>query len=139
MCRKVTRHVMTQQDIYDVVRHLRRELETHSGFDAVEIHGAHGYLIDQFFWEGTNQRTDRYGGRWRRAVALRSKSLKPVDRSGTRISRLSCAGLSGSSRTSGALAPTPRVAGSVFKAIDRRWCRCIPLQSAPVLSPSSIF
>ncbi len=32
------------------------------GFDAVELHGAHGYLIDQFFWEGTNQRTDAYGG-----------------------------------------------------------------------------
>ena len=26
------------------------------------MHGAHGYLIDQFFWEGTNRRTDRYGG-----------------------------------------------------------------------------
>jgi 2,4-dienoyl-CoA reductase-like NADH-dependent reductase (Old Yellow Enzyme family) len=32
------------------------------GFDAIELHGAHGYLIDNFFWEGTNQRDDKYGG-----------------------------------------------------------------------------
>ncbi len=32
------------------------------GFDAIELHGAHGYLIDQFFWDGTNQRSDGYGG-----------------------------------------------------------------------------
>lgn len=32
------------------------------GFDAAEIHGAHGYLIDQFFWSGTNLRADHYGG-----------------------------------------------------------------------------
>jgi len=32
------------------------------GFDTVEIHGAHGYLLDQFFWIGTNSRTDRFGG-----------------------------------------------------------------------------
>ncbi|MBP1934958.1 NADH:flavin oxidoreductase [Ammoniphilus resinae] len=32
------------------------------GFDGMELHGAHEYLIDQFFWEKTNPRTDRYGG-----------------------------------------------------------------------------
>ena len=61
---KVNRHIMSKQDIDDVVQAFgqggadARAL----GCDAVEIHGAHGYLIDQFFWEGTNQRNDEYGG-----------------------------------------------------------------------------
>lgn len=33
-----------------------------AGFDAVEIHGAHGYLIDEFFWGVMNTRSDKYGG-----------------------------------------------------------------------------
>ena len=32
------------------------------GFDCVELHGAHGYLIDEFFWDVMNKRSDRYGG-----------------------------------------------------------------------------
>ena len=44
------------------------------GFDAVEIHGAHGYLLDQFFWEGTNQRDDTYGG----SMANRGKFVAEI-------------------------------------------------------------
>lgn len=33
-----------------------------AGFDGVELHGANGYLLDQFLRDGTNRRTDRYGG-----------------------------------------------------------------------------
>ena len=33
-----------------------------AGFDGIEIHGANGYLIDQFIHDGTNKRSDRYGG-----------------------------------------------------------------------------
>jgi len=55
---------MTKDDINDVIEAFAQAAEDSQriGFDAVEIHGAHGYLIDQFFWEGTNQRDDEYGG-----------------------------------------------------------------------------
>ncbi len=55
---------MSQQDIDDVVEAFAQAAADAKevGFDAVEVHGAHGYLIDQFFWQGTNQREDSYGG-----------------------------------------------------------------------------
>ncbi len=55
---------MTQADIDHVVRAFGEAAADAErlGFDGIEIHGAHGYLLDQFFWQGTNQRTDGYGG-----------------------------------------------------------------------------
>lgn len=61
---KVLVHGMTHEDIQDVVKAFAQAAKDAKqiGFDAIELHGAHGYLIDQFFWEGTNKRTDEYGG-----------------------------------------------------------------------------
>jgi 2,4-dienoyl-CoA reductase-like NADH-dependent reductase (Old Yellow Enzyme family) len=55
---------MTEENIADTVAAFARAAADarRLGFDIVELHGAHGYLIDQFFWSGTNQRTDAYGG-----------------------------------------------------------------------------
>ncbi len=61
---KVVVHGMTQADIDAVIAAFAQAARDAQaiGMDGVEIHGAHGYLIDQFFWEGSNQRTDGYGG-----------------------------------------------------------------------------
>jgi len=63
-----------------------------AGFDGVEVHAANGYLIDQFLRDGSNQRTDEYGG----SLDNRSRFLREVlqavceavgaDRVGVRIS-----------------------------------------------------
>ncbi len=55
---------MTRPDIQNTIDAFRRAAGAarEIGFDGIELHGAHGYLIDQFFWEGTNQRDDEYGG-----------------------------------------------------------------------------
>ncbi len=55
---------MTQADIDAVIEGFAQGAENAKrvGFDGVEIHGAHGYIIDEFFWDGTNRRTDQYGG-----------------------------------------------------------------------------
>ncbi len=55
---------MSKADIDDVITAFAQAALNAKkiGFDGIELHGAHGYLIDQFFWQGTNERTDEYGG-----------------------------------------------------------------------------
>jgi len=55
---------MTSSEIEDVAEAYVKAAETafRMGFDGVELHAAHGYLLDQFFWPETNRRDDAYGG-----------------------------------------------------------------------------
>lgn len=48
------------------------------GFDGVNIHGAHGYLIDQFFWQRTNLRNDEFGGSLDRRARLAADIITAV-------------------------------------------------------------
>lgn len=55
---------MSAADIQAVVESYGRAAQAaeKAGFDGIEIHGAHGYLIDEFLWTESNGRTDAYGG-----------------------------------------------------------------------------
>ncbi len=57
-------HALSDAEIAGIVDEFRRGAANaiRAGFDGVEIHGANGYLIDQFLRDGANQRTDAYGG-----------------------------------------------------------------------------
>lgn len=57
-------HGMTREDIREVIAAFAQAARDARsiGMDGVEIHGAHGYLIDQFFWDASNRRDDEYGG-----------------------------------------------------------------------------
>lgn len=76
--------------IDDFKRATRNALE--AGFDGVEIHGANGYLLEQFAKDGTNKRTDAYGGSIENRAKLMLEISKAVvteagaDRTGIRIS-----------------------------------------------------
>ena len=69
---------MTQTDIDRISEaYVQAAVTAHKlGFDGVELHAAHGYLIDEFFWEGTNLRTDQYGGN----IANRSRFAADIVR-----------------------------------------------------------
>jgi len=64
---------MTTAEIYRTVKDFGKTAANamEAGFDGVEIHGAHAYIIDQFIMDGTNRRTDEFGG----SVENRSRFL----------------------------------------------------------------
>ena len=55
---------LSEKEIFEAIESYARAAENakKSGFDGVEIHGAHGYLVDLFLWDETNKRTDAWGG-----------------------------------------------------------------------------
>jgi N-ethylmaleimide reductase len=81
-------------EIAEIVEDFRRAAERakKAGFDGVELHAANGYLVDQFIQDGTNQRTDAYGGPIENRVRFLRESLEALisvfgaDRVGVRIS-----------------------------------------------------
>jgi 2,4-dienoyl-CoA reductase-like NADH-dependent reductase (Old Yellow Enzyme family) len=72
----VTPRALELDEIRDVVAAYRLGAENAkaAGFDGVEVHGANGYLLDQFLQDSTNQRTDAYGG----AIENRARLLLEV-------------------------------------------------------------
>lgn len=60
-----TAREMTQDEIYKTIADFGKAAKNamEAGFDGVEIHGAHGYLIDQFIMDATNWRKDDFGGK----------------------------------------------------------------------------
>jgi N-ethylmaleimide reductase len=62
--RIVTPRALKTEELPGIVEQFRRAAENarEAGFDGVELHGSNGYLLDQFLRDGSNQRTDAYGG-----------------------------------------------------------------------------
>lgn len=61
---KSTPRELTKDEIYEIVEQYKQAAinSIEAGFDGIELHGANGYLIDQFICDGSNQRTDEFGG-----------------------------------------------------------------------------
>ena len=98
-----TPHALTTDEIAGVVESYRQAARNAraAGFDGVEIHGANGYLLEQFLQSRSNQRTDAYGGPIAHRVRLLAEVAAAVagvwgaDRVGVRLSPFGVANDSG--------------------------------------------
>ncbi|SFS69368.1 alkene reductase [Marininema halotolerans] len=71
---------MSKEEIHEVVNQYAQAARNaiKAGFDGVEIHGAHGYLVDQFNSDVSNQRTDEYGGDLAQRLTFMKEVLRAV-------------------------------------------------------------
>lgn len=76
----VTPRALETSEIPKIVAQFKRaaELAKQAGFDGVEVHGANGYVIDQFLRDGSNHRTDMYGGSVQNRMRLLNEVLDAV-------------------------------------------------------------
>ena len=89
-----TPKAMTLEDIARLLREFEAAAKNAkaAGFDGIEIHSANGYLLDQFLQDGTNHRTDQYGGSIENRLRLLGEVIDavskvfPSDRVGVRLS-----------------------------------------------------
>jgi N-ethylmaleimide reductase len=90
----VTPRALETAEIADIVEEYRRAARNarNAGFDGVELHGANGYLIDQFLRDGSNRRSDRYGGSAQNRARLLIEAIAAIvaewgaERVGVRLS-----------------------------------------------------
>jgi len=73
-------HAMTEEDIADTIAAFAKAAKDAKqvGFDGVEVHGAHGYLLDQFFWAALNERTDQWGGSLAKRTRFTAEIIKAI-------------------------------------------------------------
>ncbi len=75
-----TPNELTEDEIVDIVKSFKDAARRtkQAGFDGVEIHSAHGYLLNQFFSPLTNKRTDKYGGDIHKRIRIHLEVIEAV-------------------------------------------------------------
>ncbi len=75
-------HALTTEEIAEVVEHFAEAAERalRAGFQVVELHGAHGYLLHEFLSPASNRRSDQYGGSFANRIRLAVEIVRAVRR-----------------------------------------------------------